>query len=358
MASRLCLALGACLFGCATLPEPGGGGENLPSANAGPFREITDDELGNLRTAPNVFTDTRTYARAPSVVDLDGDPKTLDVYLYVGAAVPDRGEEASPDDPPTAVVRYGALDGRSFDRAADVVLEIQEDWEGAALGAPSALRVGSEIWIYYAAAGGIGLARSSDGLAFTRERRPVLEPAGTSWEAGATPRSPGVVRLSNGAFRMFYEVEMGGDATWIGEARSTDGVTWERRPEPAIVPSKAGSDPSYDVGSAGAPHPIETDSADGTKILRLYYGARDRAGLATIALAARFGDGEPFQRAVAPVFGTTNALTPTEPCVVEFADFTLLYVTQRTSNAATGQNPAVAGGVAPGTVTLPEPDPL
>lgn len=353
------------LLSCATLPEPGGGGENLPNAGAGPFRALTQPELGNLRSAPNALEDDEIFTRDPAVIDLDDDPLTFTIAGYFGAAVKQGDRKPKEADATVVILRYEALDARSFDRSAEPVLSPEEPWEGGVIGAPSVLKVGGEVFLYYAAAGGIGLARSPDGHAFTRLPGPVLGPAPDGWEASRVPRSPGVIHLPDGSFRMFYEVSVGageGDgATAIGEASSPDGVVWTRvGTAPALAPSKAapGQDEPVDDARVGSPFPILAVSAEGRPLLRLYYGARDQAGNEVIGMAARFegSRGAPFERSVAPVFGTGEPVGSREPCVLAFPGFTLLFATAQTSAMRT--RPAVAAGVAPATVALPPPDPL
>jgi hypothetical protein len=337
-------ALGA----CATQPEEGGGGQNLPNAGAGPFRELRLEEVGHARSAPNVLFDDDTFPRDPAVVDLDGDPATFEVAGYFAAAP----EGSPPSAPTTSIVRHGALDGRSFDRSPEVVLEAFEAWEGGFVGAPSVLRFQGELWMYYAAAGGIGVARSADGLVFTREVAPVLGPEAAGWEAGAIPRSPGVALLWDGSLRMFYEVP--GEGTRIGEARSDDGIVWTRVGD---GPALEGSGGAADVwASVGAPFPVTAMSATGERILRVYYGAASQSGRGAIGLAARFGLDGPLERALSPVFGAGSALGAREPCVVSFNGFSLIFATQRVDSGE--EDLAVAAGVAPATAPLPAANPL
>jgi hypothetical protein len=358
----LALAPVLALVSCATIPEPGGGGENLPNAGAGPFRPLvrTDEvnELGNLRSAPNALDDDQSFARDPAVLDLDGDPRTFGVAGYVAVAVAQGGEDPKKDDPTRAILRFTAVDGRSFDRSSETVLVPEAAWEGGVIGQPAVIQVGGEVFLYYAAAGGIGLAKSPDGRSFTREPEPVLAPSAASWEQGAVPSSPGVVRLPDGTFRMFYEVARAEDRSAIGEASSPDGRVWTRLgAAPALEPRGLGDggEEPYDAVSVGAPFPLLATSAEGRSILRLYYGARARTGPRVVALAARYGDDGPFSRADSPVFGTGKPLGPTEPCVVAFEGFSLLFVTQQASN--TLARPAVAVGLAPATAALPPADP-
>ena len=348
------------LAACATIPEAGGGGENLPSAVAGPFRALVAGEIGNLRAAPNAL-DNDVFARDPAVIDVDGDPSTLAVAGYFGAAVAQGGKKPVAADPTRVILRFGALDGRSFDRAAEVVLEPTEAWEGGVIGQPAALLRDGETWLYYAAAGGIGLAKSSDGHAFTRVAGPILAPAASGWEALGIPSSPGVVRLEDGSFRLFYAVTIAEDTQAIGEASSPDGVTWTRLAEgPALAPAAPlpGAEQPYDDASVGSPFPVLAASGDGRPLLRVYYGARDRLGNAVIGLAARYLDApsSPLERAAAPVFGTSKPLSPREPCVLVYPGFTWLFATEK--SASNADHPAVAAAVAPALADLPPPDPL
>jgi hypothetical protein len=347
------------LAACATIPEPGGGSDSLPTAVAGPFRALLQEELGNNRVAPNAVDDD-VFSRDPSVIDVDGDPSTLAVAGYFGAAVAQGGVKPTADDPTRVILRFGALDGRSFDEAAEAVLEPTEAWEGGVIGHPSALRVGKEIWLYYSAAGGIGLAKSADGHAFTRVAGAVLVASTSGWDHDASPASPGVVRLDDGSFRMFYAIATSPDSTVIGEASSPDGLTWTRTGTgPALAPSAPGTDadPPYDDASVGSPSPVLIASSNGRATLRVYYGARNHLGAKVIGIAARYAEepDSPLQRALAPVFGTTKPLSPTEPSALVYPDYTLLFATQKSS--ATGAHPAVAVAAAPALATLPPPDP-
>jgi hypothetical protein len=342
------------------LPEPVAGGDNLPNAGAGPFRALVEAELSAITlslSAPFGLDDGRSYARDIAVLRADDQPDSLAVVAYVAAAA---GSSSTSTTPTSRVVRYSALDGRSFDyRDTSVVLTADAPWEGGAMGAPTAVRVGGTFLLYYAAAGGIGLAKSPDGMTFSKVLGPVLAPAAGGWEKGAAPASPGVIALADGSLRMFYEVAIAPFVTAIGEASSHDGVTWTRvGAGPALAPSggdaDGGSD-APDAASVGSPFPVLATSADNRLVLRLYYGARDATGAGTIGLAARYGTEGPFQRAVGPVFGAGTTLGPREPCVVPFQAATLLYVTE--SDSTLGGHPAIAIGVAPATAVLAPPNP-
>ncbi|XXY49788.1 hypothetical protein WME91_01365 [Sorangium sp. So ce269] len=348
------------LAACATLPSEGDEG-SVPNAHAGPFREIDQEELGSSRVAPHAMDDDERFARDASVIDLDGNPSTLAAAGFFAATLRAEGDAPDPLAPPNAIVRHDAADGRSFARSSATVLAPELPWEGGVVGAPSAVLVRGEIWLYYAAEGGIGLARSADGAAFEREPAPVLAPDEGGWERGAVPGSPGVVRLPDGSFRMFYAVAGDRDASSVGEARSDDGLVWERvGGGPALAPAPlpgagalAGEGEPFDSVAVLDPAPVLAVSATGRASLRVYYAARDSAGRSAIGLAARWGHDGPLQRAVAPVFGASSALAPRAPWVAVYPGFSLLFVTQAAGTREGQRYPAVAAGVAPADAALP-----
>src|ERR1700722_12036441 len=173
------LAAGA----CATLGSPPGGDLGLPSADMGPFRSVTTAEEP---IAPFVLQSTESQLGEPSVLAVDpSDPSSLSVYLYaVSTPILDSGLG------PSVIIRSHAEDARGFYGTAldtghvpPIVLSASLPWEGSSVAGPSVLRVGPAYYLYYAAAGGIGLARSADGLKFEKMPSPVLAPdPSASWE--------------------------------------------------------------------------------------------------------------------------------------------------------------------------------
>jgi hypothetical protein len=319
----------------------------MPNAAAGPFRDIRRTELGNGRVAPHALRDDKQFVRDVSVVDIDGDPATLEVVAYAARANADGKPE--PTTPTNEIVRYSASDGRSFDRTATVVLTPSAAWEGGTVGAPSVIKRVTEWHLYYGAAGGIGLATSFDGASFARGAAPLLGAPTSGWDAGVVPASPAVIALPDGTLRMFYRSSFAGKPA-IGEARSSDGVQWQRGAAPVLTVGDG-----YDSASVGAPSAVLSKSPLGRNILWLYYAAVDASGKRTILAAARDGLDGPFVRATSPVFGTGNSLAPGEPCVVRFSGFTLLYATQRAGVTSDQNYPAVVVGVAPANIALPAP---
>lgn len=361
-------ALCAAIAACATLADTGGGDVAQPNAGAGPFREIRPEELGNFRSgrAPNALQDDDDFPRDVSVLDPDGDPTTLEVFAYVAHTVFPDGVDSDPTALPNEIGRQHAADGRSFDSLLEPVLAPDRGWEGGWIGAPSALTHSGRVLLYYAAAGGIGLATSADGLGFEKVDAPVLEAADAgagmagAWESMGVPTSPFVMALADGRLQMLYEVPLGGDGvSAIGEAISFDGIAWERiGAAPLLAPTGPSGDPlrpNMDAVSAGAPCAMMAISPMGRSIEYVYYSGVDETGRRTIAMAARFGTEGPLERAVSPVFGSGGTRGPDEPWVVRLNGFTLLFATQRAGTSDNEQFPAVAVGVAPADIVLPPP---
>ncbi len=333
------------------------GDENLPNAHAGPFRVLRDGEMPSQdRMIP--YAIRRYGTRDPSALDIDGDPATPDVRLFVAAS-----DRNTPNGPSVSILAFDAPDGRSFNpRTEDAtVLVPSESWEGGVVGAPSVLRVSGELWMYYAAAGGVGLARSQDGLQFTKVASPVLTAdASVAWESGAVPSEPSVVQVDDGSFRMFY---VAGNS--IGEARSSDGERWERLPNgPAVAPVAAPDFPTPDADNVyepiddvrvGGPWAVVTTSSLGRRILRVYYAGQNRIGLWSLGMVARYGADGVLERAYDPVLG--NLYAPKGPSVVFFRDFTLVWFTAPEDKTKPDSASAIAEGVAPATVSLVLPSP-
>lgn len=333
------------------------GDENLPNAQAGPFRVLRDGEQPpQERAIPYAI---RKYGtRDPSALDIDGNPATPDVRLYVAAS--DRND---PFGPSVSIVVFDAPDGRSFNpRTEDATALLpSEAWEGGVVGAPSVLRVSGEFWMYYDAVGGIGLARSQDGLRFTKALSPVLTAdSSAAWESGAVPAEPSVVQVDDGSFRMFYVA-----GSSIGEARSSDGEHWERIPGgPAIAPVPAPDFPTPDADSVyepvddvrvAGPWAVMGTSSLGRRILRVYFAGQNRIGLWSLGMAARYGSDGLLERAYGPVLG--NLYAPKGPTVLFLNGFTLAWFTAPEDKSKPASASAIAEGVAPATVSLALPSP-
>ena len=339
------------LVGCSTLAEhpPDAGDRHTPNARLGPFRELLQSELGQSRLAPTVLSDDSALLRAATVLSAGDDAPPLASWAYAARIDPQGADAADPTVPTTQLVRIEARDGRSFSRRQTLVLSASLPWEAGVLAQPSALWVEGQVWLYYAAAGGIGLARG-DGEVFTRYGAgPVLAPVAAGWEQGRVPHSPSVLRRGAGDWVMFYalsrDAAAGGAA--IGEAVSEDGLRWTRV---GAGPAWPQGGAAIDGGGADGPCVVSHQSPLGRRSEQLYYRAVDEAGVTRVALAARFEGERAFVGANAAMFVGDAKRVLSQPWVVRHDDFTLLFVTQREPLAAL---PTVVAGVAPAAVKLP-----
>ncbi|AKV02757.1 hypothetical protein AKJ09_09420 [Labilithrix luteola] len=341
---------------CATTGAEGEGDRDLPSVGVGPFRKLADAEVPSV--APFLLEGRGSNYREPAVLDDHGD-----TLLYA---------VARRDDGADVIVRTRATDGRAFFGAGGdighspaVVLVPDAPWEGGALGGPFAVRVGQEIWLYYAAAGGIGLARSSDGFSFHKEPGPIFvaDPNAARWEQSPV-RAPSVVVLPDGRFRLFYA-----SGVSIGEAESTDGLRFRRLDadvataelDPVLAPSAPPAPgslaphekPPFDMVAVSDPSAsLRTTSAGRLLVRVLYTGVTDSA-VTAIGYAGRFGDTGPLTRNPVPVYSVHQG--EAAPALMDRGETSMLYVQQIRRGTSDTTYPAVAGAVAPVTVTLPAP---
>lgn len=348
-------ATGFVVAACATTGADGDGDLHLPSVNVGPFRKLGNDEVPGI--APFVLDDRTAYYREPAAL-VDG----ADVLLFAVAKTP-AGD---------VIVRSRANDGRAFfgtssdsGRSPPVVLRPTEPWEGGVVSGPSAIRMGTDILLFYAAAGGIGVARSSDGgLGFAKVPGPILarDPA-VAWETTQVT-APGIYALPDGSLRLLYA-----SGRAIGEAVTTDGVRFTRRDAdastPAIdpvlgpgAPAAPGSllpneKPPFDTASVGDPCASVRITPAGRLHVRVLYTGRDEAGASAIGFAARYGDEGPLVRNRAPVYSVGQK--EIAPAYVEVTGGAFLYVQQERRVNDTLFYNAIAAAFAPGTVKLPAP---
>ncbi len=335
MTSRLPPVLLVALVSCGTTGAPGEGNRDLPTSGVGPFRRFADAEV--LGIAPFVLEEREARYREPAA--LLGDDGSI-LLFAVATTTPGRD----------VIVRTRATDGRSFFGASGdfgrrpvVVLEPSEPWEGGALSGPSVVRRGAEWLLYYAAAGGIGLARSSDGVVFRKEPGPVLAAMEGGWET-TTPRAPGAYVLPDGRVRLLYA-----SGVAIGEAASDDGVAFRRETSPVLGPTE-------DAVCVSDPCAVPRVTPAGRTQLRVLYTHEDAAGGSSIRFAARYGDAGALT--VQPVAVYAASQRERAPAFLDDgAGRTLLYVEQerRLETGTVRSYPGVAGAVAPANVTLDPP---
>lgn len=352
---------------CATTGAEGEGDRDLPSVGVGPFRKLEGAEVAGL--APFVLDGRGPNYREPAVLDDHGE-----TLLY---AVAHREDGAD------VIVRTRATDGRAFYGAASdighdpaVVLVPDATWEASALTGPFAVRVGQEIWLYYAAGEGIGIARSSDGgITFRKEPAPIFTPDhdAAPWE-GTAVRAPSVVVLPDGRFRLFYA-----SGVSIGEAESADGLHFRRLDadpstvelDPVLVPSRPpapgdlarneneneneNAKPPFDMVAVSDPSASLRTTSAGRLLVRVLYTGVGDGGATAIGYAGRFGDMGPLTRNAVPVYAVHQS--EAAPALMDRGETSMLYIQQIRRVSSDTSYPAVAGAVAPAlaTTTLPAP---
>ncbi len=341
---------------CATTGAAGEGDKNLPSSGVGPFRKLDVDEVKGI--APFVLDDLPSQYREPAALQ-DGD----ETLLFAVAARDGRD----------VIVRTRALDGRTFYGTSAqfgakprVVLEPDAPWEGGALSGPAVVRAPSgEVLLYYAAAGGIGVARSTDGgVTFRKDAaNPILarlaglaRDASSAWETTEL-RGPSVYVLPDGRFRLLYA-----SGVAIGEAESADGVRFTRlQPSPVLGPAPApapgsllpNEKPPFDTASVADPCAAPRMTPAGRLQIRVLYTGRNEAGASTIGLAARYGTDGPLERQPVAVYAVGQK--EVAPAFVERSEGSFLYVEQERRDGSRAYR-AIAGAFAPGNVRLPPPE--
>jgi hypothetical protein len=356
--SLVVLATSLTLPSCATTGAEGEGDRNLPTVGVGPFRKLAPDEVPGI--APFVFDDRTAFFREPAV--LGTNDGTDGAILYAVSKQMNGGD---------VIVRTRADDARSFfgttgdtGKTAPVVLSADVPWEGKSVSGPFAVRVNQEILLYYSAAGGIGLAQSTDGLTFRKEPGPILaRDSKSAWETTEL-RAPTVIVLPDGRLRMFYA-----SGAAVGEAESTDGVHFQRLDpdpstsavEPVLVPSPPAPPgsllpnerPPFDTARVGDPCASIRTTPAGRLHFRVLYTGADTTGATAIGFAARYGDTGPLVRQSAPVYSV--GAKESAPALLELESGSYLYVHQDRRIDATLTYPAIAAAFAPGTVHLPMP---
>lgn len=146
-----------------------------------------------------------------------------------------------------------STDGLHWTSAKAVIWPDPSTWEGSAIAANgAALLYGGQLHYWYQASEPprIGLARSADGSAWTKQPAPVLDygPRG-AWDERALG-DPYVID-QNGWLYMYYLGEDRARRQRLGLARSRDGISWTRyRGNPIL---ELGPDAAFDESGLGEP---------------------------------------------------------------------------------------------------------
>lgn len=334
------------LAACASIGSPGAGDVDLPTAGAGPFRKLDGNET--LGVAPFVLDDRTKAWHDPAVLPMERAGDGPAVFLYAAGTL--AGKEA--------IVRTSALDGRSFFGSGvgtTPAVVLQADAAGEKIRAPSVVRIGSAIFLYWADGAGIRVATSDDGLSFAKRPGYALaaSPA-TAWEKAA-PGAPSVVLYPDGRIRMLYAA--GG---WLGEAESADGLAFTRLADaPVFGPSVAvdpatlapGQKPPFDDARVDDPCMIPRITPAGRLHIRVLYTGTDAAGVTSIGLAARYGDTGPLARQAQPVYAIGKK--ERGPALFEWSGGALLYVSQDRAPTPDAHYDAIAAAFSPANLRLP-----
>ncbi len=298
---------------CSTIGDPGGMPEGLPHGGTGAFRLLDGNEVGIVGSLPG---------RAMVLRDAIEGAHPADGYLFYATARVLDEPPPLPDDQPPGDIFWPAFEPRRIHRgelreegvggyaAGPEVLAASEPWEGGEVFDPWVVVDGGTARLYYAAAGGIGLAEApSAGGTFTKVPGPILDDG----------RRPSVIRGVDGALWMYFE--RGGA---IHAARSDDGRAFTAMGPISLSGMDEGDGDELRVASPGA---VRVDTRGDRSLVRLYFeSVRDgvvEGAEAHLFYVAGSEDGVAFTRHPLPVMEQTDVRFPS-PVLVDDR-VTLLY---------------------------------
>ena len=183
-------------------------------------------------------------------------------------------------EPKAGTVRW------QWDVRPEPVLSRGSAWDSVDALNPSVVRVAGEYVNVYSGYDGrawhTGIARSHDGLAWTRKNK-VLSPDPATWE-GDYIASNGSALVVDGKWMYWYQ---GGRVPRIGLAISSDGRTWRKHGPPVLETGPRGS---WDERGVADPYVIRVGDA-----FYMYYLGQDRARRQRLGVA-RSQDGVQWQK--------------------------------------------------------------
>lgn len=176
----------------------------------------------------------------------------------------------------------------AFDTQPDPVIARGEDWEARDVLNPSVTRRGDSLLNLYSAFDGrtwhTGLATSPDGIHWDKQGR-VLSPDPRTWEGSYIAANGSA--LACGDELCYWYVAGPEDRPRIGLARSRDGRSWPKEPDPVLEP---GPYRSWDEYGVADPYVIRVEP-----YYYLYYLGQDRARRQRLGVA-RSSDGIRWQK--------------------------------------------------------------
>jgi hypothetical protein len=344
-------ALALCDVACSSIGDPGGMPDGLPHGGTGQFRLLQREETGisgPLAGRAIVLIDIAVQSGTPAGGFL----------FYAQAPLLDEPPEL-PEDHPRDDIFWEAFGPRTIHRGpareegtgaydfGPEVLAATEDWEGGEVFDPwPVVDEDGTTRLYYAAAGGIGVAEASsvDGT-FAKAPGPIVAPEDVG---GETPRRPTVVRGVDGAWWMYLSA---GDSLFA--ARSEDGASFEMldglRFEDAQGQPDEGDSPEVATIHPGA---VRVDTPADRTLIRLYFESVREDGSRRIYVAGS-EDGLAFVRHPRPVMEQTDVRFPSPVLLDERV--TLLYASLPFFAAGIYQTRAITVAVSPaGESFLPE----
>jgi predicted GH43/DUF377 family glycosyl hydrolase len=144
-------------------------------------------------------------------------------------------------------------------------------WDDETVGSPNVLFIDGVFHMWYGGGDGtiaqIGHATSPDGMTWTKDTlNPVLKVGTTGrWDEAAVIE-PSVLYDGETTYHMWYSG--GGSFLWrIGYASSSDGLNWDKHPNPVLEPGSSGSWDDTFVGLCV----VTFNSADSTNF-KMWYG--------------------------------------------------------------------------------------
>lgn len=146
-------------------------------------------------------------------------------------------------------------DGVSWQRKGKILSPDADSWEGTYIAANGTALVSGTQLLYWYQGGrpvpSIGLARSSDGLTWTKEKNPVLTPGPRgSWDERGVA-DPYVVE-AEGHLYLYYTGQDRAMRQRLGVARSSDGgVHWQKSLDNPVL--DIGGHQQWDEGGLGEP---------------------------------------------------------------------------------------------------------
>lgn len=333
----------ASLIGCASLGAETAFPDPVQTSGVGPFRPLDSTETG-ITAEPVGRVQETTGASG-------GGMRAGDFFFSVEsqplAEPPARTPGLLPTQvdwarfEPRRIARAAIRDGFHGFGAGTVVLEANEAWEGDAVFDPWVIALpDGRARLYYAAEGGIGVAEapSLDGT-FTRVGDgPVL----------ADAAGPSVVASDEG-FSMYFERDGA-----IGLATSSDGLAFTVEIEALTLDAPPSEDPEAPgETSFHRPGAVWASTVAHDRILRLYFEVRRDDGTFAATMAASL-DGRDFERLAAPVYGGEESSGAPAPFLLPDGT-TLLHFTidARGTNREPFRAPVV--GVAPSFLRFADP---